>query len=443
MGNPMDGNIVNKKTAVVGIGGVGGYMAAMLGQVCPHLTVAARGGRGEAIRKNGLVLHSDYKGELKVRPERVVPVREMGVQDYIFVCVKNYSLEEVCREMEDSVGDDTVIIPVMNGVDPGEKIRNLIGKGTVVDSLIYIVAFAERDYSITQQGDFANLRIGIQNPDEAQKRKIEEVSRLLAAADIDHAVAEDIELAVWRKYILNCAYNVASAYYDNTIGQLRSDPVKAKEYEALVTEAYNVALAKGVHVKPAHKDAIIHRFYYELAENATSSLQRDIREGKRAEIDTFSGYIVREGKKLGLEMPVSEKMYQRLKRKKPSMDVWLEEAKQDENASRCGMYLFHNGVVRETPKAQARLGEADAGTVSGMEFSYDAQLADAAAARARRMPGIFYVRVWLNEGMLDVGDDIMQVLIGGDVRPHVVDALQELVGELKENCVREREIISR
>lgn len=305
--------LLDKKIAVVGIGGVGGYLAAMLGRVCPHLTLGARGGRRDSVLKDGLVLHSDYKGEIVVHPERVVPVAEIGEQDYIFVCVKNYSLEEVCADLKSAVTDDTVIIPVMNGVDPGDRIRSLTGKGTVVDSLIYIVAFANDDYSITQQGDFANLRIGITDADEKGKKKVSEVSQILSGADIDHEVAEDIEAAIWKKYILNCAYNAESAYYDNTIGQLRNDPVKAKEYEALVNEAYQVGRAKGVNVKQEDVDAIIHRFYYELAENATSSLQRDIRAGKKAEVETFSGYIVKEGAKLGVDTPVTEKMYEGLK----------------------------------------------------------------------------------------------------------------------------------
>lgn len=307
--------LLNRRIAVVGIGGVGGYLAGMLGKVCPHLTLAARGARREAILKHGLVLHSDYSGEICVHPEHVVPVSEMEEQDCIFVCVKNYSLDEVCREMEHAVSENTVIVPVMNGADPGDHIRSLIGKGTVVDSLIYIVAFANEDFSITQQGDFANLRIGIQNADEKQRAKISEVSAILSGAGIDHKTADDIQREIWRKYILNCAYNVASAYYDNTIGQLRSDPVKAKEYEALLGEAYLVAREKGVKVTQEHLDAMIHRFYYELAEDATSSLQRDVREGKQAELDTFSGYIVREGRKYGVDMPVSEKMYEGLKKK--------------------------------------------------------------------------------------------------------------------------------
>lgn len=304
-----------KKIAVVGIGGVGGYLAAMLGRSCPRLTLVARGGRKDAILKDGLILHSDYKGEITVRPENVVEISALDNQDYIFVCVKNYSLEEVCRDMAHAVTDNTVIIPVMNGVDPGKRMRAALNKGTVVDSLIYIVAFANDDYSITQRGAYANLRIGIMNAGQDEKKKVEEVSSILTAADIDHVVTEDIEVEIWRKYITNCAFNVATAYYDNTAGQLRSDPNKAKEYESLVQEAWQVARAKGIKVEQEHIDKIIQRFYHELDDKATSSLQRDIREGKTAELDTFSGYIVREGKRMGLDMSISEKMYEELKRK--------------------------------------------------------------------------------------------------------------------------------
>lgn len=125
--------------------------------------------------------------------------------------------------------------------------------------------------------------------------------------------------------------------------------------------------------------------------------------------------------------------------KVPSMDMWIKEAKADPSAADCGMYLFHNGVVRRSAKAKVRQGAEDTRPVTGMEFGYDGQKVADAIASAREMPGIGYVRVWLNEGELNVGDDIMLVLIGGDIRPHVIDALQTLVGEIKNNCVTEKE----
>ena len=123
----------------------------------------------------------------------------------------------------------------------------------------------------------------------------------------------------------------------------------------------------------------------------------------------------------------------------PSMDQWMREAKADPSASNIGMYLIHNGVVRQTAKANVRYGDVSAASVTGMLFSYDAEKLQAAVAQTYRMEGIYYVRVWLNEGQLQVGDDIMYVLVGGDIRPHVIDALQFLVGTIKSTCVEEIE----
>lgn len=129
-----------------------------------------------------------------------------------------------------------------------------------------------------------------------------------------------------------------------------------------------------------------------------------------------------------------------MKKTAPSMDEWLREAKADPRASQVGMYLAHNGVVRLTPKAKVRGGENAAADVAGMLFRYDEEKVASAVAETYRLPGVYYVRVWLNSGELSVGDDIMYVLVGGDIRPHVVDALQALVGKLKSECVSETEI---
>ena len=124
----------------------------------------------------------------------------------------------------------------------------------------------------------------------------------------------------------------------------------------------------------------------------------------------------------------------------PSVDAWLKEAKNHESAPMCGMYLTHNGTVRQTAKAKVRYGAEDTEAVTGMLFSYDGEKVNRIIEDAYRLEGIYYIRVWLNEGQLNVGDDIMFVLIGGDIRPRVVDALNYLVGRIKNECVTETEL---
>ena len=104
------------------------------------------------------------------------------------------------------------------------------------------------------------------------------------------------------------------------------------------------------------------------------------------------------------------------------------------------MFLTHNGVVRQTAKAQVRYGEEGTKPVTGMQFSFDPKKVDAIVEETYGMEGIYYIRIWLNEGTLQVGDDIMYVLIGGDIRPRVIEALQYLVGRVKKECVVETEL---
>lgn len=124
----------------------------------------------------------------------------------------------------------------------------------------------------------------------------------------------------------------------------------------------------------------------------------------------------------------------------PSLDTWLAEAKAHESAPKIGMYLTHVGVVRQSARAAVRDGAADTRPVTGMVFSYDPDRVVQVIDDAYCLEGIHYIRVWLNEGRLSLGDDIMRVLIGGDIRPHVIDGLQYLVGRLKTECVSEQEL---
>jgi len=125
----------------------------------------------------------------------------------------------------------------------------------------------------------------------------------------------------------------------------------------------------------------------------------------------------------------------------PSMDAWLREAKASCDLARTGMFLIHNGVVREDARARVRDGDADAKPVKGMRFSADEEKVRRAVAQALELPGIFFARAWMNEGELSVGDDIMFVMVGGDIRPRVIEALQFLVGRIKTECVTEQEIM--
>jgi len=116
----------------------------------------------------------------------------------------------------------------------------------------------------------------------------------------------------------------------------------------------------------------------------------------------------------------------------PSLDLWLAEAKQEACAADIGMYLCHNGVVRSYSR--------DGQPCVGMELGVDRVRLDEIIATAPLMEGVSLVKVWVNEGTLKVGDDIMYVMVGGDIRPNVIEALTSIVRMIKTEVVTEKEM---
>ena len=172
-------------------------------------------------------------------------------------------------------------------------------------------------------------------------------------------------------------------------------------------------------------------------------------EGQQLEIDGLKYRLTKVGKKCFSECRLLRRTGEKCplaagvafgKCLGPSADKWLEDARAHESAPKIGMYLVHSGVVRQTSRAQVREGAEGTLPVKGLEFGYDADRLEAAVAETYKLPGIYYIRTWLASGRLEAGDNIMYVLIGGDIRPNVTAALDYLVGRIKDECVTEREI---
>jgi len=122
-----------------------------------------------------------------------------------------------------------------------------------------------------------------------------------------------------------------------------------------------------------------------------------------------------------------------------NINDWLLEAKAQANSKECGMYLIHNGVVRAKSRKEVREGIKQ-DEVKQMNFSYDKNVLNELISKYSNYQGIKYLNVWLNEGRLEVGDDLMYILVGGDIRNNCINCLNELLSEIKSSCVKEEEI---
>ncbi len=302
------------KLAIIGIGGIGGLLSGpLVRRYGPQVSLVAHGKRGAALREKGLTLHSDLYGEFTVRPACVAETPgELPVQDYILVCVKNGNLPEAAEQLAPIVGPDTTVMTVMNGVTAGTVLRAALGKGRVLESVIYTVASAGRDYSITQQGRFTQLYTGAEAGDAAGRAAAEDLTAILSDAGVEARVSPDLQAAVWGKFVLNCAYNVMTARWRCLIGDVKSDPAKLEDSRLLMEEARAVGVAKGVHLPEDLIEKNMARILRSTDDSA-SSLSRDFDAGRPGELEVFSGDVVRMAAERGVPVPVTERYYEALK----------------------------------------------------------------------------------------------------------------------------------
>ena len=303
-------NLKDLKITVFGIGGVGGAIGAMLAKnYGEQVSFIARGARKEHLQKEGLTIRGDFTGSFTVKPGKVTEEPyELGEQDIILVCVKNDALPAAAQKIRPIVVEKTLVIPVMNGVTAYRRLRVELQQGIVLPSVIYIVSVSCPDYSIEQKGKYMEVHTGVLPGDEAYAEQAREVCRMFAGSGIDWQYSEEILTDIWKKYVLNCAYNVVTARWGCNIGEIKSDPAKMEDYRRLMEEAKDVGCAHGVPLPDDLIDELMGRLIKTKGES-TSSLSRDFAEGKAGEMEVFSGDLVRMAAAEGVPVPLTERYY--------------------------------------------------------------------------------------------------------------------------------------
>ena len=294
------------KLMVTGIGGVGGYLASFLNTYYPgQVTLIARKARKESLAAKGLVLHSEYFGEHVTHPAVTDTPANAGIQDVIFVCVKNYSLEAALKAVIPCIGADTIVFLIQNGIDHAEKAREIVPQGHIIDAAVSVNSQYNDDFSIEQSGKFARIFFGSDDADSC--RRVEEI---LAHEGLRiHNEGAAIGTQIWIKYITNCAFNVITAYYEETIGAIFARPDGKEQFHTLLEEATNVGRATGIALPEDLVETIYGRVIAQKNKDVYSSLANDIMAGRKSELDTFSGLLVRTAEKVHVAVPLSAMMY--------------------------------------------------------------------------------------------------------------------------------------
>jgi 2-dehydropantoate 2-reductase len=291
------------KICFFGVGGVGGYFGALVTKELGSkhdIYFIARGRHKEKIIEHGLTLKKSGGAEvINVHPKACTEsVTDLPICDLIIVSVKSYDLADAVKSIKHIANDTTVILPLLNGVDIYDRIREHLSIGIVLPSCVYVGTHIESPGVIYQKGGSCKIHIG-KDPGFPEFYP-EKLLHILKDSHIEFSWEENIQIAIWSKFMFIAAYGLVGAAYDKSLGEILENPELSQKVKSImheiksITNKLNIPLDENIEEESFLKAK---QFPFE----AKTSFQRDVElKGKVNEADLFGGTLIRYGKSSGV-----------------------------------------------------------------------------------------------------------------------------------------------
>lgn len=288
------------RIAIVGAGGVGGYLGARLAAAGHEVALMARGEHLAALRADGLTLKSAL-GDATVRPYVASEdPAAIGPVDLVVFTVKLYDTETVAQSVRPLIGPDTGVVTFQNGVDSTEILARVLGSAHVLGGVAQIAAVIEAPGVIRHTGTMARFVLG--ELDGRRSRRIEAYAEAFEAAGIEHRISDNVRRDIWEKMIFLSSFSGVTALIRLPIGPIRADPETLDLVHACLREAIAIARAQGIDIADDHHERAL-AFLASLPDQMRSSMLQDLERGRPLELSWLSGAIVRMGRELDIATP--------------------------------------------------------------------------------------------------------------------------------------------
>ena len=302
------------KIAIVGIGGVGGYFGGKLAREYENsnqheIIFIARGQHLAAIKEKGLQLFT-RDGDYFVRPSLVTDdPAQAGFFDLVFFCTKSYSLESSAFALKTNINNNTVVIPLLNGVNIAERLRAVLPDADIIKGFAYIASVIEVPGVVRQTDGICKLFFGTDTP---LAKKYKYILDILLQAKIKAELTDKISNAMWTKFVLICPLAGLTATTGKTFGGIIEDTRLRNKLREMIKEVKAIADVRKIELADDIVDktlANIGRFAYDTK----TSMQIDRERGKDTEVDIFTKYIIESGKEFSIPTPLHNEIYLNLK----------------------------------------------------------------------------------------------------------------------------------
>lgn len=292
------------RIAVIGVGGVGGYFGGRLAHSGVDVTFIARGATLEALRTRGLRVES-VLGDFTIEHVNATD-NPTEIVDAILVGVKAWQIPDAVARVKPMIGPDTIVVPLENGIDAPDVLGSIVGREHVLGGLCGIVSFIVEPGHIRHTAAEPFVMFG--ELDNRPSERAQTLCDAFRAAGVKADVPPDILHSMWTKFLFIAPMSAIGALTRVPIGEWRTMPELRAIAEESLREMIALAKARGVDPGDDAPQRTMDR-YDNLAAASTSSLQRDVMEGKPSELDAQIGAVVRLANESGVAAPVSSLLY--------------------------------------------------------------------------------------------------------------------------------------
>lgn len=294
------------KLAMIGTGGIGGYLAVRLTESGHDVAAIARGPHLDAIKSEGLRLLAP-SGESRVRPWMATDdPRDVGAVDYIIFAVKGPSLDTAARVCRPLIGSDTAVVPFLNGVEAADRLASVLEPESVAQGVAYISTTVSGPGIISQTGDFARFIFG--ERDNRSSHRLQRLRMAFREAGIDAPKTDDVTRELWNKFIFFSALSGVTAAARCNLGDVIASPQLASVFQQVMHETANLARARGVTIAGS-AEAESWEAAQKYPTDLRSSTAVDLEQGRPLETEWITGAVTRLSRSAGIEAPVNSILY--------------------------------------------------------------------------------------------------------------------------------------
>jgi 2-dehydropantoate 2-reductase len=297
------------RICVFGVGGVGGYFGGRLAEAGNSVVFLARGTTLDVLRKEGLRVESPLGDISLTDVEASDNPAEVGEVDAVILGVKAWQVPAVAEAARPMIGASTVIVPLQNGVEAAEQLVSLYGPEHVIGGMCRIVSFVVGPGRIRHQGVEPFVALG--ELDNSRSERVERLTAAFVDARVDTKISPDIQSSLWQKLLFIAPVSGIGAVTRVPVGELRSSSETYGLLREAMLEVEALAFARGISLAEDAVEKTL-KFVDGLPGEMTSSMQRDIMEGRASELEALNGAVVRLGLEAGVATPINRFIYSAL-----------------------------------------------------------------------------------------------------------------------------------